>query len=276
MQVFLKTAEGTPLTVYVNPHTAAIVGAQRSDRTQMQLAQNIHGTLLIGTPGAVLMELTAFSAFVLIGLGLFLWWPRDRKGGVFWPRFHLKGRAWWREVHAVPGFYVSVLVLLFLTTGLPWTGITGKIIDQISVATGTGSPPGFGPSPFKSSAHADRAAPIALDRLVEIARERLPGVPAAIALPRDHSSAAVIRWKAPQPQDRAYIHVDMYSGRVLADYRWKDFGWIGKFVLMAVALHEGTWFGVKNQILNSVVALGVLLLAISGIAMWWKGRPKSM
>lgn len=43
--------------------------------------------------------------------------------------------------------------------------------------------------------------------------------------------------------------------------------------MMAVALHEGTWFGAWNQALNSLVALGVLWLAVTGVAMWWKRRP---
>ena len=85
--------------------------------------------------------------------------------------------------------------------------------------------------------------------------------------------AAVIRWRAPRPMDRAYIHVDAFTGNVLADYRWKDFGPIGKLTLMSVALHEGTWFGKWNQALNSLVGLGVLGLALSGIVMAWKRRP---
>lgn len=151
-----------------------------------------------------------------------------------------------------------------------------------------GSPPGFGPSPFESEPAAGRE-PITLDVLDAIARERLPANASPdLVLPNTPSAhhghqqpadpsgtlpAAVIRWKAPRPQDRAYIHVDMYSGKVLADYRWSDFGVIGKLTVMAVALHEGTWFGAWNQVLNSLVALGVLWFALSGLVMWWKRRP---
>lgn len=273
-QVFLKTQQGVPVTVYVDPHTGTVAGSQRSDRTLMALAHDIHGSLLLGKPGEIVMELTAGWAFILIASGLFLWWPRSRAGGggVFWPRLSLKGRALWRDFHAVPAFYLSALILLFLLTGLAWTSVTGKLLSNLGRATGTGSPPGFGSSPFRSTP-APGQKPAPLDVLVAVARERLPDAKPHIIPSKDGLSAAVIRWKAPRPQDRAYIHVDAYSGQVLADYRWKDFGVIGKFTLMSVALHEGTWFGVWNQILNSVIALGVLGLSLTGLVLWWKRRP---
>lgn len=272
-QVALKTKAGEPMTVYVDPHTGGVVGSQRSDRTLMALAHDIHGSLLLGKTGEIVMELTAGWAFILLTSGLFLWWPRGRSGGgVFWPRLSMRGRALWRDFHAVPAFYLSGLIFLFLLTGVPWTGVTGKLLSNIGKATGTGSPPGFGSSPFKVSP-APGQKPLPLDALVSIARERLRGANPQIVPSKDGQSAAVIRWKAPRPRDRAYIHVDPYTGQVLADYRWKDFGVIGKFVLMAVALHEGTWFGVWNQVLNSVVALGVLGLSLTGLLLWWKRRP---
>jgi uncharacterized iron-regulated membrane protein len=228
----------------------------------------------LGKPGEIIMELTAGWAFILVATGLFLWWPKDKASakGVFWPRFSLRGRRFWKEVHAVPAFYLSALLILFISTGVPWTGVTGKWIGNIAAATGTGSPPGFGGSPYKSQFQPGQK-PVSIDRLVEIARERLPGAPVHLLLPRQSDGAAVIRWKAPRPQDRAYIHVDMASGNVIADYRWGDFGVIGKMVLMSVALHEGTWFGRWNQALNTLVALGVMGLALTGVIMWWKRRP---
>lgn len=272
-QVFLKSKKGPPLTVYINPHDGSVVGSQRTDRTLMQLAHDVHGSLLLGRPGEIVMELTAGWAFLLFTTGLFLWWPKKGGGaGVLYPRWSLPGRGRWRDLHAVPAFYLVGLLFLFVGTGIPWTGVTGKWISQIAQATGTGSPPGFGGSPF-SCDPAPGQKPLPLDRLVAIARERLPGATPTILWPQDPRKAAVIRWKAPRPRDRAYIHVNPYTGAVLADYRWKDFGWIGKATLMSVALHEGTWLGTWNLVLNSIVGLGVLALVATGAILWWKRRP---
>jgi LPXTG-motif cell wall-anchored protein len=262
MQVFMKEEDGSALTVYVNPHSGAVVGSQKTDRTLMQIAHDLHGSLLIGRPGEILMELTAWLAFTLVAAGVLLWWPRRK----------LWAKAWVSDAHGWLGFGLCALIFLFLSTGIPWTGTSGRFLGEIGAATGTGSPPGFGGSPYKSTPLPGQT-PLPLDALVAIRRERLPSAADAyILIPANPSGAAVIRWKAPRPQDRAYIHVDRYSGQIIADYRWKDFGLIGKFTLMAVALHEGTWFGAWNQALNSVVALGVLFLAGSGLFLWYRRR----
>ncbi len=274
MQVFFKTKSLEPVTIYVNPNDGAITGQQRSDRTLMALAHDLHGSILLGKPGEILMELTAGWTYILVATGLFLWWPPagSRGAGVLWPRLWLKGRALIRDIHAVPVFYLSGLIFLFLSTGIPWTGITGKWISKTATAHGVGSPPGFMGSPFQSEPANGRTA-LPLDALVAISRERIPEANADILLPKNPGGAAVIRWKAPRPQDRAYVHVDVYSGNVIADYRWKDFGFVGKITLMSVALHEGTWFGAWNQALNSAVAVGVLGLIVTGLWMWWMRRP---
>lgn len=287
-QVMLQSESGEALRVYVNPHTGEVVASQRFDHTLMEVAKNIHGSLLLGKPGEYIMELTAGWALILVTTGLYLWWPRNRRGwaGILWPRFRLKGRPWWKDLHAVTAFYMSAFIILFLLTGLVWTAGTGKLISDIGKATDQSSPPGFGTSPFRSDSNG--RAPITLDTLHAIAREHLP----AEAMPQlvlpggmghhhhgaseGHNSgtpAAIIRWKSPRPQDRAYLHVDMYSGEVLADYRWKDFGVVGKLTATSVALHEGTWFGAWNQVMNSAIALTVLWLAVSGVILWWKRRP---
>lgn len=287
-QVMLQNGSGEALRVYVNPHTGDVVASQRLDHTLMEVTKDIHGSLLLGKPGEYIMELTAGWALILVTTGLYLWWPRNRRGwaGILWPRFRLNGRPWWKDLHAVTAFYLSAFIILFLLTGLVWTAGTGKLISEIGKATGQGSPPGFGTSPFRSDSNG--RAPITLDTLHAIARERLPAdaapqliFPAGV----DHhhhgapetqamgTPAAIIRWKSPRPQDRAYLHVDMYSGEVLADYRWKDFGVVGKLTAMSVALHEGTWFGAWNQVMNSIIALTVLWLALSGVVLWWKRRP---
>jgi uncharacterized iron-regulated membrane protein len=273
-QVFLNVADGKPLTVYVDPADGRIAGVQRTDRTLMSVAESLHGSLMLGKPGAVIMELTAGWAFILTASGLFLWWPRGKTGmgGVLWPRLSLPGRGWWKDLHAVPAFYLSGLIILFLATGIPWTGVMGDWIGRAAQATGTGAPPGFGPSPFKSEA-SDGRPPLPLDRLVEVARERLPaGAEPEIVPSREGRSAAVIRWMAPAMRDRAYIHVDAITGKVLADYRWKDFGSVGKAIQFGVFLHMGR-FGVWNQLLNAFVALGVIGLAMTGVVLWWKRRP---
>lgn len=82
----------------------------------------IHGSLLMGRWGGLLVEAAACWAILLILSGLYLWWPRGRgPAGVLWPRLGARGRVVWRDLHAVTGFWVSGLALVLLVSGLPWT-----------------------------------------------------------------------------------------------------------------------------------------------------------
>ena len=74
-------------------------------------------------------------------------------------------------------------------------------------------------------------------------------------------------------QARTFLHLDQYSGEVLADVRFDDLGALAQFSLWGIIAHEGQLFGLLNQVLGTLTAGGVVLLAVSGLVMWWKRRP---
>lgn len=41
---------------------------------------------------------------------------------------------------------------------------------------------------------------------------------------------------------------------------------------VGLALHEGQ-LGTWNVIINTIYCLGIILMALSGVVMWWKRRP---
>jgi uncharacterized iron-regulated membrane protein len=69
------------------------------------------------------------------------------------------------------------------------------------------------------------------------------------------------------------MHIDQYSGKVLADVRWQDYGLVPKAVELGIAIHMGKYFGFGNQLLMLFACLVVILLCVSGLVMWWKRRP---
>jgi uncharacterized iron-regulated membrane protein len=68
------------------------------------------------------------------------------------------------------------------------------------------------------------------------------------------------------------VHVDQYTGKILADIRFADYPVGGKAMAVSIALHEGQT-GWWNIILNTAYCLLVIFVAISGVVMWWKRRP---
>jgi uncharacterized iron-regulated membrane protein len=116
---------------------------------------------------------------------------------------------------------------------------------------------------------------ISLDTVMAIARERHVMDAYAIALPSGPSGVFSILSDRNRAFTRAYIHVDQYSGKILADVRFKNFGVMGKFYSFGIIAHEGQLFGLANQLLGVMACAGVILLSVTGVMMWWSRRPRA-
>lgn len=112
-----------------------------------------------------------------------------------------------------------------------------------------------------------------LQHVVDSAAERgvQPGY--SISLPKGEQSVYTVALFADDPRNDATLHFDQYSGAVLADVRWQDYGPVAKTVETGVMLHEGKLFGLANQLLMAAVCLLIIFGSVSGLVLWWKRRP---
>jgi uncharacterized iron-regulated membrane protein len=315
-EVGLTTADERNLTVFVNPYTGQVLGERNDDTSLQTYAETIHGDMLLGDFGDRVLELAASWGIVLAVTGLYLWWPR--KGSLVWgtllPRLNTKNqRLFWRDLHAVPGFWGALLVIFFMLTGLPWTGLWGDQFSKVwsqfppqlwddvptsTVLTGSLNEGGSKvvpwaveelPLPQSTSAdHAQHQGEIApaiaegnapgsvvnLDTVIALAQTRgaTPGY--SVSLPADETGVYTVA--PPFPTDATQevtLHIDQYSGEVLADVRWNDYGFVPKLVEAGVSLHMGGFFGLANQLLMLFGCLVVITLGITSIVMWWQRRP---
>ena len=117
--------------------------------------------------------------------------------------------------------------------------------------------------------------PLALGRIMQIAESNHAPADSIIALPQTADGVYTISAFPNDPATQTTIHIDQYSGAVLTDVRWKDYGFLPKTVETGISLHEGKYFGLANQMLMFFAALIILLLAFSGIVMWWQRRPSN-
>jgi uncharacterized iron-regulated membrane protein len=119
--------------VFVNPYTGEVLAKQDSSTTLMNIVRTLHGELLLGNVGSVLVELAACWAIVLLVSGVYLWWPRTARGlaGVLYPRLREGSRTFWRDLHAVTGIWISSLALFLLVTGLPWALVWGAALKEV-------------------------------------------------------------------------------------------------------------------------------------------------
>lgn len=299
-RVILSTPDG-PLIAFVHPEANVVLGLQREADRPMEVIKTIHGELLMGERGSILVELAAGWAVVMILTGLVLWFPRGGRGagGVLWPRLGLGGRLAWRDLHAVTGFWISGLALFLLLTGLPWTTVWNDAFKEVRRATGTLAASqewSSGRKAEQSDAHAahralssvgghkDHAtgAPApSLDRMAEAAAALGLPPPVLIAPPAPgggwrSSPDWTVRSETPNRPLRVVLTLDPATGAVRARETFGDKHPIDQAIGYGIAAHEGQLFGVANQLLGLVAAVGLIILSISGVIMWRRRGPKGV
>src|SRR6185295_16597089 len=103
VRVHLYSPDGTGRIVYVHPETLAILKTVPHASRLTEVVKTIHGELLAGRTGSIVVELAASWAVIMLVTGLYLWWPRETRGlaGVLYPRLRAGSRVFWRDLHAV-------------------------------------------------------------------------------------------------------------------------------------------------------------------------------
>ena len=309
-----RLPSGESESVYVNPYTGAVLGTLSVEHRLMKQIRNLHRGLMLGKTGELVMELAGCWTLVMIGTGIALWWPKGRQtGGVWAPRLALRGRAWWRDVHAVGGIWLAIGAVFFVLSGLPWSGSWGKQFKALATSAELGYPKGaWGDAhvhstkpPAAAAAHAQTdmrdmkmddlplpqtpwavgltpvpdgapqepgTARVALDTVVALAAAQGIADGYSIALPASEHGVYTVSYFPADPRAERTLHVDQYSGKLLADIGYDDYGRVAQWISYGTSLHMGRYFGLANQIVCAAISLGLAAMAITGFVMWWKRR----
>lgn len=305
-EVGIATASGERLSVYVDPWRAQVLGALPEGGSVAWTIRRLHSLRYFGPVARGAIEIAAGWAIVLVATGIYLWWPRGRRGGVVTVRGAPRQRVFWRDLHAVTGVFVGAMLVFLALTGMPWSVLWGAQVNQWANGHNFGYPAGVrvqvpmsqqrlahgGPTAWSleqarlpQSAHAGHAGhggdavqgavpgALGLDAAMAIV-ERLGLAPGyTLALPQ---GPAGVYTASVYPHDLArqrVVHLDQYSGAVLLDMGYADYGPLGRWLEWGINVHMGQEFGVANQALLVVACLAIVLLCVSAAAMWWKRRP---
>lgn len=281
----LVSDHGMRTRVYLHPDTLEILKSVPEEGRFNRIVFKLHGELLMGTAGSIMVELAASWAIVMILTGLYLWWPRSAKGlaGVLWPRLRDGPKRFWRDMHAVTGVWVSALALFLLVTGLPWALVWGNGLKQVRAWTGTASiAQGWSTSTAQDHAehvHADMSTmePMAHDlSIAEIVTraEALKLAPPVMLTPP--TKDAPYWWAKSNTQNRPQqvnVALSPMTGEVLTRDVFADKHIIDQIVGVGVAAHEGQLFGPLNQALGVLTASGLVILCVSAFVMWRRRAP---
>lgn len=287
--------DGGKRTAFVDPHDARLIGVT-SFGGVMETVKRTHSLILLGTWANYVVEIVAGWAIILVGTGLFLWWPRGRGVGVFSVRAADPGRRpFWRDLHAVTGLYAGGVIAFLAVTGMPWSAFWGDQYMAAVKAHGLGRPnPPAAAGPFAHAEH-PRDSPIgvgwtmegmvmptppagqpSLSRVIETAEARGLARPYTVSIPADPALAFTVAPRVRRVEDTRALYIDAGSGAVRADIRYEQFGPGAKAFEWGIAVHQGTQYGPLNRYVMLGGCVAVWLLAISGVLMWWKRRPPQL
>ncbi len=270
----VKGAGRNAPTVYVNPYTAEITGQLDDQQTLMFTVRKLHGELLLSKPGTLTIELVASWFIVLILTGIYVWWPKSGSGlaGLFSIRTQHSSRIFWRDCHAVIGFWLSVVMLAVVAGGMPWTDMFGGQLKWIQKQTNTGYPKNWRNSKGLHSVTSSQP-PLSADQLVTLANSfELPGT-VSITLPSTQNAVATISNRALWLDDQEVIHVDQYSGQIIKSYTWDDVGILMELRQIFMRFHQGE-YGALNWWAMLTVGLLFIFSTSAGLMSYLYRKKK--
>ena len=294
----IKDSNGIQNMIAINPYTGDIVDGWQRRQGWYDLADNIHSDLLIGTTGDRLLEIAAGFGIVLLISGIYLWYPREKRLS--------SNQSIFKKIHSSIGIYLGVFLFLFLLSGMSWTGVWGAKLVQ---AWSTFPAEKWSNIPLSDKTHASlnhtasEGMPWALEQTKLPASGSDAGINGTLAgekvdidsiqrlasrlgfesryrvsFPKGEQGVWTINQDtmnsdAPNPFSDKTVHIDRYTGKVLAKVTFDDYSIAGKTMAVSIPLHMGL-VSIWNLIINTIICLGFMALSITGIIMWWKRRPK--
>ena len=302
---FFEIAKGEAYyAVAVDPYTGTVMNVQDERASWRALAEKVHGSLLLGDLGDRLIEIAASLSIVMVVTGLYMWWPRERGFlSAFLPRLSANGRGLWKELHQTAGVWISFFLVLFMLSGLAWAGIWG---DKFVQPWSSFPAAKWDNVPQSDLTHASlnhdvlHEVPWALEKTPLPASGSQAGTPAVsqpvaldsvaiwaaangfsgqykLSVPGDEKGVYTVSYdgrnedSAIPVRDR-FVHIDQYTGNILADVGYADYKPVGKLMALGIGLHKGL-VGPVNFVFNLAYLALVIFVCVSGVVMWWKRRP---
>lgn len=308
----VRLSDGNSILVTIDPYRAQVLGEIDRSNSWYQLANDIHGTLLIGKWGDYLIEVSASLGIILLVSGIYMWLPTDNATKAVFLTIRLASgrRTLMRDLHCNLGGVLSFVLLLFLLSGLAWAGVWGaKMVQgwntfptyytwgekpqsvQTHASLNHGSEEELPwnleqtPLPQSQNHHGghehnevsyDASNTMDIDSVISQAQQ-LGFSRFKVFLPQSSTGVYTIAANSmagdvTDPREDRTTHIDQYSGKVLVDVTWQDYSLMAKLMAVGVSLHQGD-LSVINKVLNLLLCLAFIVISITGAVMWWLRRP---
>ena len=290
--------------VFVDPADASIRGDLPVYGTSGALPlrsaiSDIHRTLGLGDAGRLYSELAAswLGIVTLAGLGLWIarWRRSPRRRDLVRPDRRATGYRRILSWHASVGVWLVAGALFLSATGITWSRFAGQNVTDLraalswqaptlptalgaaagAVASGAAADPHAGHHGSAAPATTAPVDPATFDDVLRVAQG--VNVDTGLVEIKPPASAGTA-WTVSEiqrsfPTQVDQVAVDGSTLQVVGRTDFADYPFPAKLARWGVDTHQGTMFGLPNQILLAVTALGVAAMVVFGYLMWGKRRP---
>ncbi|GAA1479848.1 PepSY domain-containing protein [Gordonia sinesedis] len=291
--------EGYGRTVFVDPYSGEVRGALTTYGQWLPVRawfDELHRNLHLGDIGRNYSELAASWLWVIALGGLVLWIGHRRRTGkarrLLVPDRDAQRRQRTLSWHGAVGIWIAVGLFALAASGLSWSRYAGDNIAELRAAMSWSTPSvttaadpaaaaaagghvGHG-APSPAAALPETQALAGIDRAYAAARAAGLADPMNLVPPAaagDAWSATENKRDAPTRYDS--VAVDPDTGRVVDRVDFAQWPLTAKLTEWIINAHMGVLFGLVNQIVLAVLALGLITVIVRGYLMWWRRRPSS-
>lgn len=283
--------------VFVDPGTGEIRGDLvvygTSGSTPLRTwISNLHRNLHLGDVGRLYSELAASWLGIVVVAGLVLWIIRIRKSrakkDLIRPNLAHKGYRGLMGWHTSIGIWVILGALFLSATGITWSQHAGTNVSNLRAALDWGTPSvdtSLGGGTATADEHADHngtmaaptgaANPATFDAILAIAQEEnVDTGQVEIRPPAEPGTAWTVREiKSSFPTEGDSVAINGITMQVVDRIDFADLPLAAKLASWGINVHMGVMFGLVNQIVLFLVAIGIAAMVVLGYLMWWRRRP---
>jgi uncharacterized iron-regulated membrane protein len=283
-------------TVFVDPYTGEIRGALNTFGQWMPLRawlDELHRTLHLDAVGRNYSELAASWLWVISLAGLALWYLHRRDTNklrrIALPDRDKKDRRRTLSWHGAVGVWIVLALLGLSVTGITWSRYGGESVNSIqahlnmtapSVDTvltkspGANTPAGGHQHGAADVTHSGDGLLFGADTALRSADDAGLAGPIWMYPPAEHGEGwQVAENKRDWPTRYDAISVNPDTGAVTDRVDFADWPFLAKLTDWAIGAHMGILFGIPNQILLALTAIGLIAIVLRGYRMWWQRRP---
>ena len=254
-------------SVAVDPYRGVALGNADILNSLAADVVHFHESLLLGEGGGITVTLIGVLMIAFVATGIYQWWPRRGRALAKAANWRLRGSGYAKlfKLHGLGGIWLAPLVLLWAWTGIyaAKPGWVANVLDDPNVPEAQGFDTACGAGSVGLGAAARIAQARHPDKRLTILQAGMkPGEPHQVIL------------KASGDRNAMYGDTRVMVSRLCADdvvsYTLDRHDVLASLGAMNYSLHAGRTFGPFRVPLLLICGIGLLVLSVAGLVVWFK------